>query len=395
MVDLFKKCSHFTRAKEVMALGLYPYFRPIQSGPGSEVIIDGKKMIMIGSNNYLGLTGHPKVVEAAIQALKKYGTGCTGSRFLNGTLDIHEELEHRLAKFINREATLCFSTGFQTNQGAISTLIGKDDIVFTDRDDHASIVDGCRLAFGKTIKYKHNDMEDLKRILEVHKDKDVGKLVVTDGVFSMEGDIVNLPKLVEVAHHYGARIYVDDAHAVGVLGKHGRGTGEYWNMEDKIDISMGTFSKSFASLGGFLAGDELVIDYIKHHARSLIFSASMPPSAVATVLACLDIIESEPERIERLWENTNKMKEGYKSLGFDVGKSQTPIIPIKIGEDDDCFAFWKLMFENGIFANPAISPAVPPHEAIIRTSYMATHTEEELDKVLDIFARLGKKFGII
>ncbi|MBN2030920.1 aminotransferase class I/II-fold pyridoxal phosphate-dependent enzyme [bacterium] len=394
-MDLFKKCSHFTRAKEMIALGLYPYFRPIQSGPGSEVIIDSKKMIMIGSNNYLGLTGHPKVVEAAIHALKKYGTGCTGSRFLNGTLDIHEELEHRLAKFTNREAALCFSTGFQTNQGAISTLIGKDDIVFTDRSDHASIVDGCRLAFGKTVKYKHNDMDDLKRILEFNKDKDVGKLIVTDGVFSMEGDIVNLPELVEVAYHYGARIYVDDAHAVGVLGKHGRGTGEYWNMEDKIDISMGTFSKSFASLGGFLVGDELVIDYIKHHARSLIFSASMPPSAVATVLACLDIIESEPERIEKLWKNTKKMREGYKSLGFDIGKSQTPIIPIKIGEDDDCFAFWKLMFENGIFANPAISPAVPPHEAIIRTSYMATHTEEELDKVLDIFARLGKKFGII
>ncbi len=394
-MDLFKKCSHFTRAKEMIDLGLYPYFRPIQSGPGSEVIIDGKKMIMIGSNNYLGLTGHPKVVEAAIHALKKYGTGCTGSRFLNGTLDIHEELEHRLAKFTNREAALCFSTGFQTNQGAISTLIGKDDIVFTDRDDHASIVDGCRLAFGKTIKYKHNDMEDLKRILEFNKDKDVGKLIVTDGVFSMEGDIVNLAKLVEVAHQYGARIYIDDAHAVGVLGKNGRGTGEYWNMEDKIDISMGTFSKSFASLGGFLAGNELVIDYIKHHARSLIFSASMPPSAVATVLACLDIIESEPERIAKLWENTNKMRDGFKSLGFDIGKSQTPIIPIKIGEDDDCFAFWKLMFENGIFANPAISPAVPPHEAIIRTSYMATHTEEELDKVLDIFARLGKKFGII
>ena len=394
-MDLFAKCRNFTRAKEAIAQGIYPYFQPIQSGPGSEVIINGKKMIMIGSNNYMGLTGHPKVVEAAINAIKKYGTGCTGSRFLNGTLDIHEELEYRLAKFVNKEAALCFSTGFQTNQGAISTLIGKDDIVFTDRADHASIVDGCRLAFGKTIKYKHNDMEDLERVLEANKDKDVGKLIVTDGVFSMEGTIVNLPALVEVAEKYGARIYVDDAHALGVLGKHGRGTGEYWNMEDKIDIVMGTFSKSFASLGGFVAGDEPVIHYIKHHARALIFSASMPPSAVATVLACLDIIESEPERIEQLWKNTKKMKEGFDSLGFDTGESNTPIIPIKIGEDEDCFAFWKLLFENGIFANPAISPAVPPHEAIIRTSYMATHTEEELDKVLDVFAKLGKQFGII
>ncbi len=394
-MDIFTKCNNFTRAKETIAAGLYPYFRPIQSGPGSEVIINGKKKIMIGSNNYLGLTGHPKVVEAAVHALKKYGTGCTGSRFLNGTLDIHEELEHRLAKFVHKETALCFSTGFQTNQGAISTLVGKDDLVFTDRDDHASIVDGCRLAFGKTIKYKHNDTKDLERILEANKNKEVGKLIATDGVFSMEGDIVNLPELVETAHRYNARIYIDDAHGIGVLGKEGRGTGEYWNMEESVDIIMGTFSKSFASLGGFIAGEEMVIDYIKHHARALIFSASMPPSAVATVLSCLDIIESEPERIEKLWENTEKMREGYQSLGFDIGKSQTPIIPIKIGEDDDCFAFWKLLFDNGIFANPAVSPAVAPHEAIIRTSYMATHTEDELDKVLDAFAKFGKKFGII
>lgn len=394
-MDIFTKCNKFTRAKEAIAAGLYPYFHPIQSGPGSEVMIDGRKMIMIGSNNYLGLTGHPKVVEAAIKAVEKYGTGCTGSRFLNGTLDIHVELENRLAKFMNREAALCLSTGFQTNQGALSTLVGKDDIVFTDRADHASIVDACRLSFGKVSKYKHNDMEDLERVLTSNKRNDVGKLIVTDGVFSMEGDIVNLPRLVELAEKYDARVYIDDAHSVGVLGKHGRGTGEHWNLEDKIDISMGTFSKSFASLGGFIAGDEPVIHYIKHHARAFIFSASMPPSAVATVLACLDIIESEPERLEQLWKNTNKMRDGYKSLGFDTGDSETPIIPIKIGEDEHCMAFWKLMFENGIFANTAISPAVPPHEAIIRTSYMATHTDEELDRVLDIFAKLGKQFGII
>jgi 8-amino-7-oxononanoate synthase len=394
-VDLFEKCRNFTRAKEVIASGNYPYFRPIESGPGSEVIIDGKKMIMIGSNNYLGLTGHPKVIEATINAVKKYGSGCTGSRFLNGTLDIHVELEIRLAKFMQKKAALCFSTGFQTNQGSISTLVGKNDIVFTDRADHASIVDGCRLSFGHTIKYKHNDMDDLERVLILKQDKNVGKIIVTDGVFSMEGDIVKLPKLIELSKKYKTRVYVDDAHAVGVLGTHGRGTGEHWNMEKDIDLVMGTFSKSFSSLGGFIAGDEAVIDYIKHHSRALIFSASMPPSAVATVLACLDIIESEPERIKRLRQITKKMKDGFDNLGFDTGKSETPIIPIKIGEDEDCFKFWKLMFENGIFANPSISPAVPPHEAIIRTSYMSTHTDDELNKVLDIFAKLGKQFGII
>lgn len=394
-MDLFDKCTQFTRAKEAIAAGIYPYFRQIQSGPGSEVMIDGKKMIMIGSNNYLGLTGHPKVVEASVNAVKKYGTGCTGSRFLNGTLDIHEELEARLAKFMNREMALVFSTGFQSNQGAISTIIGKDDIVLTDRADHASIVDGCRLSFGKVIKYRHNDMDDLKRVLEMIQDKNVGKLIVTDGVFSMEGDIANLPVLVDLAERYGARVYVDDAHSIGVLGKHGRGTAEHWGLEDRVDLVMGTFSKSFSSIGGFVAGDEPVIHYIKHHARALIFSASMPPASVATVIACLDILESEPERLETLWKNTEKMREGFKSLGFDTGASQTPIIPIKIGEDEDCFGFWKLMFENGVFANPAVSPAVPPHEAIIRTSFMATHTDEELDKVLDTFAKLGKQFGII
>jgi len=394
-VDIFNKCYNYTRAKEAIAAGIYPYFRQIQSGPGSEVIVDGKKMIMIGSNNYLGLTGHPKVVEAAVNAVKKYGTGCTGSRFLNGTLDIHVELESRLAKFMNREAVLCFTTGHQSNLSALATIIGKNDVVFTDRADHASIVDGCRLSFGKIVKYKHNDMDDLERALNLYSDKDVGKMIVTDGVFSMEGDIVKLPRLVELANKYNARVYVDDAHSIGVLGKHGRGTGEHWGLEDKIDITMGTFSKSFASVGGFIAADEPVIDFVKHNARSLIFTASPPPASVATVLACLDIIESEPERIEKLWKNTRKMHEGFKSLGFDTGLSETPIIPIKIGKDEDCFAFWKLMFENGVFANPAISPAVPPNEAIIRTSYMATHTEEELDRVLDIFAKLGKQFGII
>lgn len=394
-MDVFEKCHKFTRAKEAIESGLYPYFRQIQSGPGSEVKVHGKMMIMIGSNNYLGLTGHPKVVEAAVNAVKKYGTGCTGSRFLNGTLDIHVELEDRLAKFMNREAVLCFTTGHQSNLSALASLLGKNDIVFTDRADHASIVDACRLSFGRVVKYKHNDMEDLARVLELNADKDAGKMIVSDGVFSMEGDIVNLPDLVKLAEKYNTRVYIDDAHSVGVLGKHGRGTAEHFGLEDKVDMSMGTFSKSFGSVGGFVAADEIVIDYIKHTARALIFTASPPPASVATVLAALDILEAEPERLEQLWKNTNKMHAGFKSLGFDTGHSATPIIPIKIGTDEDCFKFWHLMWENGIFANPAISPAVPPGEAIIRTSYMATHTEEELDQVLEIFSRIGKQMGII
>jgi len=394
-MDLFDRCRNFTRAKETMAAGIYPYFKAIQSGAGSEVVIDGQKLIMIGSNNYLGLTNHPKVKEAAINAIERYGTGCTGSRFLNGTLDIHEELEERLAAFVRKEAALVFSTGFQVNLGAISTIMGKDDLIFTDRSDHASIVDGCRLAFGKTIKYKHNDENDLDRVLEVNKDKDVGKIIVTDGVFSMEGDIVKLPELVELAEKYNTKVYVDDAHSIGVLGDHGRGTADHFGLNDRVDLIMGTFSKSFASLGGFIAGDEPVIHYIKHHSRALIFSASMPPSAVATVLACLDIMESDTERMEQLWNNTRKMKEGFDSMGFNTIQSQTPIIPILIGEDEDCFFFWKQLFDHGIFANTAISPAVPPHEALIRTSFMATHTEEQLDKVLDVFHKVGKQIGII
>lgn len=394
-MDIFEKCHKFTRARDAIEAGIYPYFQPIQSGPGSEVMINGRELIMIGSNNYLGLTGHPKVLEAAINAIKKYGSGCTGSRYLNGTLDIHLELEERLASFMKRDAVVCFSTGHQSNQGALSAIIGKNDIVFTDRADHASIVDGVRLSFGKIVKYRHNDMDDLERMLKRHENHEGGKLIVSDGVFSMEGDIVDLPGLIALSEKYDAAVYIDDAHSVGVLGKHGRGTAEHFGLEDKVDISMGTFSKSFASIGGFIAGDEDVIHYIKHMARSLIFSASPPPASVAVVLACLDIIESEPERLDMLWKNTHMMKEGFDSLGFDTGHSATPIIPIKIGSDEDCFAFWKLMFENGVFANPAISPAVPPNEAIIRTSYMATHTEEELSKVLEIFAKLGKQFGII
>lgn len=378
-----------------MAAGLYPYFRAIESGADTQVTIDGRQVIMIGSNNYLGLTQDPRVKKAAQEAIDRFGSGCTGSRFLNGTLTLHEELEERLAAFMKREAALVFSTGFQTNLGTIATIVGKDDLIFADRDNHASIVDGCRLAFGKTVKYKHNDMADLERVLKMYADDDGGKLIVTDGVFSMGGDIVDLPTLVTLAKKYGARVMIDDAHSIGVLGEHGRGTAEHFGLEDQVDIVMGTFSKSFASIGGFIAGDEPVIHYIKHHSRSLIFSASPPPAAVATVLACLDIIEKEPERRERLWEITNKMRRSFQELGFNTGNSQTPIIPIIIGEDEKTFAFWKALFENGVYANPVISPAVPPGMSLIRTSYMATHKDEELDRVLDVFEKVGKQFGVI
>ncbi|OGC09019.1 8-amino-7-oxononanoate synthase [candidate division KSB1 bacterium RBG_16_48_16] len=397
MADLFSKCSTgvSARAREVAAKGLYPYFKAIQSGADSEVIIDGKKMIMIGSNNYLGLTQDERVKKAAIEAIEKFGSGCTGSRFLNGTLSLHEELEEKLARFMNTEATLVFSTGFQTNQGAISALVGRNDLVVGDNENHASIVDGTRLSFGKALKYRHNDMNDLDKVLSINHKDGGGILVVTDGVFSMGGDIVNLPDLVKVAQKHQARIMIDDAHAIGVLGKNGRGTAEHFGLEDQVDLVAGTFSKSFASIGGFIAGPEEVVHFVKHTSRALIFSASPPPAAVATVIACLDILQKEPERRERLWTNYHKMKKAYIQMGFNTGCSETPIIPIIIGDDEKTFGFWRLLFENGIFANPIISPAVPPGSSLIRTSYMATHTEQELDKVLGIFEKLGKKFGII
>jgi len=393
-LDLFDKCRNYTAAREAIKAGYYPYFKAIQSGAETSVEIDGRNFIMIGSNNYLGLTQHPKVKEAAIKAVEKYGSGCTGSRFLNGTLDIHEELEYRLAKFMRREAALTFSTGFQTNLGTIATLISKDDVIFGDRDNHASIVDGCRLAFGRLVKYRHNDMKDLDRLLQ-RFDHVTGKLIVTDGVFSMGGDIVNLPELVTIAEKHNAKVFVDDAHSIGVLGKHGRGTAEHYGLEDRVDIVMGTFSKSFASIGGFIASDAEVIDFIKHNARALIFSASMPPAAVAATLAALDIIESEPERRTRLWQNTKKMQEGFSKLGFNIGNTQTPIVPIIIGDNMKTFTFWRALFNEGVFVNPVISPAVPPGMSLLRTSYMATHSDAELDKVLYLFEKIGKQLGVI
>jgi 8-amino-7-oxononanoate synthase len=393
-MSLFDKCTNFTAAKEVKKAGYYPYFREIASGSDSEVVIEGRKVIMIGSNNYLGLTNHPKVIERIHQAVDKYGSSCTGSRFLNGTLDIHVELEEKLAQFMQTEAALVYSTGFQTNLGAISTIVGKSDYIFADRSDHASIVDGCRLSFGTTIKYKHNDMTDLERVLG-KVPKEAGKLIVTDGVFSMEGDIVDLPNLVRLAEIYDAQILIDDAHSIGVLGDHGRGTAEHFHLQDKVDMVMGTFSKSFASIGGYIAASENVIHYLKHLSRSLIFSASPPPAAVAAVLATLEIMESEPERRIRLWEITNRMLKEYKAMGFDLGLTQTPIIPIFIGDDHKTFLFWKELTDAGLFTNPVVAPAVPPGQALIRTSYTANHTDEQMDRVLEIFHKVGKKHGII
>jgi len=393
-MDLFEKCRKFTSAKEVMAAGLYPYFTPLSSGQDTQVVIGGRDTIMIGSNNYLGLTSHPKVKEAATRAVELYGSGCSGSRFLNGTLDIHVQLEERLAKFMKREAALVFSTGFQTNLGTISSLVGKGEYMITDRADHASIVDGCRLSFGKVLKFKHNNMKDLERVL-TPVDKDSGKMIIVDGVFSMEGDIANLPRIVELSEKYNCRVMVDDAHSIGVLGENGRGTGEHFGLEDKVDVVMGTFSKSFASLGGFIVADESVIHYVKHTSRALIFSASMPPASVAATLAALDIIETEPERREKLWQITKKMHQGFKDLGFNIGETETPIIPVYIGEDMQTFKVWKALLEEGVFTNPIVSPAVPPGSALLRTSYTATHTDQQLDRVLEIFEKVGKKMGII
>ncbi len=391
--DLFDKCHRFTAASELIKRGVYPFFRMIESAQDPEVIMGGKKMIMVGSNNYLGLTNHPKVKEAAIEAVRKYGTGCAGSRFLNGTLDIHVQLEEKLAHFMRKEAALVFSTGFQVNLGVISALVGKDDIVIIDKMDHASIIDGCRLAFGEVKRFKHNDMADLERILVENNGR--GKLIVVDGVFSMEGDIVNLPDVIRLNRKYNARLMIDDAHGIGVLGITGRGTAEYFDLENQVDLIMGTYSKSLASIGGFVAGDKDVIQYVKHFARSLIFSASPPPASVAAVSAAIDIIESEPERIEMLWKNTNRMMKGLRDAGFDIGNTQTPIVPILVGDDEVAFKMVMMLQEECIFANVAVSPAVPPGKALIRTSYMATHTDEHLDRVLEAFKKVGKLIGLI
>lgn len=393
-MDIFDKCYEFSRAEEVMAAGLYPYFTPISEAKGNRVKVRGREMILIGSNNYLGLIDHPKVMQAAKEAIDRYGVATCGSRFLTGTIDLHETLEERLARFMNKEAAVTFSTGYQTNLGIISSLAGKDDVVITDRMDHASIIDACRLSKAEVKKFKHNDLRDLERVLSEIPDNK-GKLIVVDGVFSMEGDIADLPGIVPLAKKYKARLMVDDAHGLGVLGKHGRGTAEHFGLEDEVDLIMGTFSKSFVSIGGFVVGKKKVVSYIKHHARSLIFSAAATPASVAAVLAALEVIETEPERRERLWQVTNFMRESFQKLGFNTGPSQTPIIPILIGDDEKCFAMWKTLRDEGIFTTPVIHPAVPHGQALIRTSYSANHTDEELRLILAAFEKCGRSLGII
>jgi len=392
-MDLFEKCWNWTRAKDLMETGFYPYFLPLDDSEGTEVTIGDKSLIMIGSNNYLGLTTHPKVRDAAINATRDFGTSCTGSRFLNGTLAWHLELEQRLAEYVEMEAALVFSTGYQTNLGTISALVGRGDYVITDKDDHASIVDGCMLSYGTMRRFRHNDMADLERVL-AKIPGEAGKLVVVDGVFSMGGDIAPLPEIVPLCKKYNARLMVDDAHSVGVLGG-GKGTGVHLGVNDDVDLVMGTFSKSFASLGGFIAGSEPVIHYIQHHARSLIFSASMPPANVAAVSAALDVMIEEPERIERVNAIGDYMRQEYQKLGFDTGPSQTPIIPIIIGDQNATFLVWKLLFESGVYTNPVIPPAVPPNLSLLRTSYMATHTDEQLARVLETFANVGRMVDLI
>ncbi len=395
--DLFQKCREFTRADEVKAAGFYPYFRAIEENEGPVVQIEGRKIIMAGSNNYLGLTAHPKVKEAAIKAIEKYGTGCSGSRYLTGTLDLHNELEARLAKFMKKEACLLFSTGYQTAQGIIPTLVGRGEYVVTDKDNHACIVAGYMMAkgmFAEIVRYKHNDMADLQRVISRLPLK-AGKLIVTDGVFSTTGEIVNLTELVPIAKKYNARILVDDAHSVGVIGKGGRGTASHFNLEEEIDLTMGTFSKTFASLGGFVVGDERVINFLKHQSPALIFSASPTPASVAAALAALDILEQEPYRIERLVRNADRMRAGFKQLGFKIIDGQSGVVPVIVGDDMVAFRFWRALFEAGVFVNAFISPGVPPGMQMMRTSYMATHEDKHLDRILELFGEVGKNLGLI
>jgi len=395
-MDIFAKMHHDDNMERVIAakeLGLYPYFLPLENTEGTEVMMEGRKIVMIGSNNYLGLTTHPKVREAAIAAVKKYGTSCTGSRFLNGTLKMHLEAEEKFAAFVGKEMALMFATGMQANLGCISAVLGRDDVVIIDKDDHASIVDACRLGFGKMARFIHNDLSSLERQLKAVPSTS-GVLVIVDGVYSMGGDIAPLADIVALTQKYGARLYVDDAHSLGVLGPQGSGTAAHFGLTDQVDMIMGTFSKSFASIGGFVAGDADVMEWVKHGARSFIFSASIPPSQVAAAVAALEIMQTEPEWLERLWRNTRKMHEGYRSMGFNIGPSETPIIPIIIADEMKTQLAWKALFDAGIYTNAVFPPAVPPSKSLLRTSYMATHTDAQLDFVLDTFYQVGKELDL-
>jgi len=388
------RLSEYDAPQKVMEAGIYPYFRVIESDQDTEVLINGKKVLMFGSNSYLGLTNHPKIKEAAKKAIDKYGTGCAGSRFLNGTLDIHIELEDRLARLMNKDAAICYSTGFQVNLGVVSALTGRSDYLILDELDHASIIEGSRLSFSKILKYQHNNMKALEAKLKLCEPDKI-KLIVVDGIFSMEGDIVNLPKVVKLAEKYNASVMVDDAHSIGVLGKNGAGTASHFGLSSKVDLTMGTFSKSLASLGGFIAADKEVINFLKHNSRTLIFSASMTPSSAATVLAALDIMETEPERIKHLWDLTDYALKAFRELGFDTGKSASPIIPLFIRDDYKVLWMTKLLLEDGIFVNPVLSPGVPKEDSLIRFSLMATHTYEQLDIAIGKISKAAMKLGVL
>ncbi len=393
-MSLLDKVKGFTLAKEIMALGHYPYFRIIDSEQDTVVTCNGKRMLMMGSNSYLGLTNHPRVIEAAKKATDKYGTGCAGSRFLNGTLDIHIELEDKLAKLVGKEASLAFAAGYMANLGAISAMVDKGEYIVTDKFDHASILDGCMLSMGKMVRFNHNNMKHLDTVL---KNKVVGKgaLVVVDGIFSMEGDIADIPNICKIAKKHGASVMVDEAHSLGVLHKTGAGATMHFGCTDDVELIMGTFSKSLASVGGFIAGSKEVIHFLKHHARSLIFSASLPPASAATVLEAMKIMKEEPERIDKLWDNTHYMMENFKAMGYNTGTSCTPVIPLHVGGMMNAFKMWKQLDDEGVFINPVVPPAVPPNDTLIRTSFMATHTRKQLDEALEKFEKIGKRVGII
>ncbi|MDD2596412.1 MAG: pyridoxal phosphate-dependent aminotransferase family protein [Candidatus Cloacimonetes bacterium] len=392
-MSILDKCFNFTDARKAMAMGFYPYFREITSEQDTEVICNGKKMLMMGSNSYLGLTTHPKVKEAGIKAMQKYGSGCAGSRFLNGTLDIHLELERELARLVGKEAALAYPTGYQANVGCIAAIVAKNEYIVTDKFDHASIIDGCKLSDGIMLRYNHNDMASLERVLQKIDGK--AALIVVDGIFSMEGDIADLPAISALAEKYGANLMVDEAHSLGVLGDKGAGAAAHFGLTSKTDFIMGTFSKSLASVGGFIAADEPLIHYLKHKSRALIFSASLPPASTASVLAALQIMIEEPERIAKLWENTHYMMAEFKAMGYDTGTSCTPVIPLHVGDMMTAFHMWAQLGEEGVFINPVIPPAVPPNCCLIRTSFMATHTKAQLDLALEKFHKIGKKLGVI
>lgn len=392
-MSILDKCYKFTDAKKAIAMGYYPYFREISSEQDTEVICNGKKMLMLGSNSYLGLTTHPKVKEAAIQAIKKYGSGCAGSRFLNGTLDIHIELEAELAKLVGKKAALAYPTGYQSNVGCISAMVAKHEYVITDKYDHASIIDGCLLSEGTMLRYAHNSMSSLEKVLQKIPGKN--SLIVVDGIFSMEGDIAKLPEICKLAKKYGANVMVDEAHSLGVLGKNGAGAAAHFKLTKQTDFIMGTFSKSLASVGGFIAADEDLIHYLKHKSRALIFSASLPPASTASVLEAVKIMKAEPERIAKLWENTNYMLSEFKAMGYNTGESCTPVIPLHVGDMNTAFQMWRRLGEEGVFINPVVPPAVPPKQCLIRTSFMATHSLAQLSQALDKFRTIGKELGVI